>query len=269
HERRAAAQGREIAALEQQLVSERLVAREKQSLLEDAEGALRDAFQSLAAALAEPTGWSAIANRPEWGFFTFAHTDPTRSNSGLMTLVLMGYDFHNARRNLKADQVMDQEFLAWLEELHGYLDAEVSSTGTLMREFLRFGPSQLNGVMVYENLALANLDTAKGRWGELAVVYPTQSVWNDNPYYILDVPWSSPDHHQAARAFQAFLLSDVAQRQARDEYLFRPANLEVPILESGSAFNQLQDTVQVDVPAIRRPRGDVLELLINVWRRLE
>jgi hypothetical protein len=62
-------------------------------------------------------------------------------------------------------------------------------------------------VMVYENLALANLGTAEERWGKIRMVYPRRSVWNENPYYILNVPWSTPEHRDAARLFQDFLLS--------------------------------------------------------------
>jgi ABC-type sulfate transport system substrate-binding protein len=121
--------------------------------------------------------------------------------------------------------------------------------------------------MVYENLALSNLKTAEGRWGKLKVIYPTRSVWSDNPFYILDVPWSDHEHQQAAAAFQRFLLSPKAQRVARDKYLFRPASVDVPIVEPGSPFAKLKGAVRIDVTTIRRPKGKVLEQLIQVWKR--
>lgn len=49
-------------------------------------------FKTLAEAVGERTGWAAIANKPDWGVFTFGHTKPTHSNSGLMSLVLTAYD---------------------------------------------------------------------------------------------------------------------------------------------------------------------------------
>ena len=226
-------------------------------------------FKTLAEALAEPTGWAAIANKPEWGVFTFGHTKPTHSNSGLLALVLMGYDYHNAQRNLSAEQVMDAGFLAWLKQAAEAMNAEEESTGKLMNRMLQFGPSELNGVIVYENLALENLATASGRWGKIKVIYPTRTVWNENPYYILNVPWSDQDHQNAARLFQDFLLSPEAQKVARDQYLFRPANVDVPIVGGGSAFDRLQDIVKIDVPSIKRPKGEVLEQLIQVWKRTQ
>ncbi|MEK7990197.1 MAG: hypothetical protein VSS52_004270 [Thiotrichaceae bacterium] len=103
--------------------------------------------------------------------------------------------------------------------------------------------------------------------GEFEIIYPSRSVWNDNPYYILDVKWSDENHKNAAKLFQDFLLSKVAQEEARDKYLFRPANIDVPILGNGSAFDGLKDTVQIDVPTISRPKAEVLEQLIQVWER--
>lgn len=224
-------------------------------------------WKTIGEALGEDTGWAAIADKPEWGVFTFGHTMPTHSNSGLMSLVLMGYDYFDVMRGLKARQIMDASFVDWLNTTQENMDAEQTSTGRLYTDMLRYGPSTLNGVMVYENLAMANLDTAKGRWGAVKVVYPKRTVWNDNPYFILDVPWSSPAHHEAAKVFQSFLMSADAQRVARDKYLFRPGNVELPIVEPGSSFERLKDVVVIDVPAIRRPKEEVLTQLMQLWKR--
>jgi ABC-type Fe3+ transport system substrate-binding protein len=226
-------------------------------------------FKAIASALNERTGWAAIANKPEWGIFTFGHTKPTHSNSGLLTLLLTAYDYHDLFRGVKAKHIMDEGFLTWLEAFSDGANASETSTGKLMRAMLQRGPSTYNAVMVYENLALSNLDIAEGRWGKIKVIYPTRSVWNDNPYYILDTPWSSDDHKTAAQLFQNFLLSEAAQREARDKYLFRPANVEVPIMGDGSSFDALKDIVNIDVSVIQRPSGEVLENLINIWARFQ
>ena len=43
------------------------------------------------------------------------------------------------------------------------------------------------------------LKNAEGRWGELRVVYPELNMWNDNPYYVLDVPWSTAAQREGGR----------------------------------------------------------------------
>jgi ABC-type Fe3+ transport system substrate-binding protein len=226
-------------------------------------------FKTLSEALNEQTGWKAIAAKPEWGVFNFGHTKPTHSNSGLLTLVLMGYDYFDLFRDLKIENIMDEGFLTWLKTTESNMSHEEESTGKLMKDMLTRGPAEFSGIMVYENLALTNLATAEGRWGKIQIVYPTRSVWNDNPFYILDVPWSTSDHRTAAKLFQNFLLSREAQRVARDVYLFRPANLDIPIMDGNTAFDKLKDIVKIDVTAIKRPKAEVLNQLLQVWKKMQ
>jgi ABC-type Fe3+ transport system substrate-binding protein len=224
-------------------------------------------FKTIAQALNEPTGWKSINDNAKWGFFTFGHTLPDKSNSGLLTLVLMAYDYQ-VSRNITVEQVMDKGFLDWLKTAQKYMTVKEESTGKLMDSMIVNGPSKYNAVMVYENLALANLESAKGKWGmDLKIVYPTRSVWNDNPYYILNVPWSTEDHKTAAKLFRAFLLSETAQKVARDKYLLRPASTKIPILDDTSAFTKLKDVMQVDVSSIDPPSADVLKQLLQSWER--
>ncbi len=61
-------------------------------------------FQTLALAIKEPGGWGAIAGQAEWGRFKFGHTHPGRSNSGLLTLVLMAYEYFQLEHNLTSDE---------------------------------------------------------------------------------------------------------------------------------------------------------------------
>ena len=55
-------------------------------------------FRTIGQALEEKAGWNGIAGRSEWGLFKFGHTHPNQSNSGLMTLVLMAFDYHQKCR---------------------------------------------------------------------------------------------------------------------------------------------------------------------------
>ena len=89
-----------------------------------------------------------------------------------------------------------------------------NSTANLMRDMVLKGPSTYRWRLVYESVAIDFLPNAEGRWGELHVVYPTQNIWNDNPYYILDTEWSTPEHREAAEAFLKFLMSESVQKEA-------------------------------------------------------
>ena len=143
----------------------------------------------------ERGGWGAIAGKPEWGLFKFGHTHPNKSNSGLQTLALMAYEFSGKERGLTLSDITRPDFQTWLQEFEQGIARPggglTHSTGTLMREMVLRGPSQYDALMLYENLAIEYLDAARDRWGELQVVYPEPNLWNEHPYYILDVPWST------------------------------------------------------------------------------
>ena len=160
-------------------------------------------FETIGRAMREPGGWATIADKPTWGFFKFGHTHPNKSNSGLLTLVLMAYEFTGKVSNLSLADITQPAFQSWLQAFERGVSRPggslTHSTGTLMEEMVLRGPSQYDCLVVYENLAIDYMAAAQQRWGELHVVYPARSIWNEHPYYILDVPWSDVDHREAAR----------------------------------------------------------------------
>ncbi|HEX9501668.1 MAG TPA: hypothetical protein VGA10_08450, partial [Thermoanaerobaculia bacterium] len=97
-------------------------------------------FDTIAKALQEPSGWQAIAGKPEWGLFKFGHTNPIESNSGLMTLVLMAYSQQQKNKNLTPADVVNPKFLQQLSTIEKGVSLS-SSTGTMMREMVLKGPS--------------------------------------------------------------------------------------------------------------------------------
>src|SRR5580704_4131553 len=90
------------------------------------------------------------------------------------------------------------------------------STGNMMRDMVLRGPSSYDALFVYENVAIDYLKNAEGRWGELRIAYLKRNIWNDNPYYIVDAPWSTPEQKKASEAFLDFLLSEQIQKQSLD-----------------------------------------------------
>jgi ABC-type Fe3+ transport system substrate-binding protein len=192
-------------------------------------------FNNISQAIAEPNGWGAIANKPDWGYFKFGHTHPSKSNSGTMTLVCMAYDFKNNTKLLSNADVVNADFKAWMDGIERAVNNPAEGTDYLMRDMIGKGPSAYDCVFVYECVAIDYVKRAAGRWGKLRVDYPKYNVWNDNPYYILNVPWSKPEQREAAEALRKFLLSDDIQKMALD-HGFRPGNLNVPVNGPDSPF---------------------------------
>ncbi len=193
----------------------------------------------------DKTGWAAIAGQSDWMFFKFSHTHPQKSNSGLMTLVLMAYDFFGKTDGLSGADLTRSDFQDFFESTETGIVAPigtlVDSTGNLMDDMVRKGPSTYDVVFVYESVAIDRLRNAEGRWKDsLRVVYPKFNMWNDNPYYILDVPWSTPEQRKAAAVFLGYLTSPAVQAKAMD-HGFRPANMNVPTNTADSPFVKYKD----------------------------
>jgi len=231
-------------------------------------------FRTVAEAMQEPGGWGTLAHQSQWGRFNFGHTHPKRSNSGLLTLVLMAYEFFKKERNLSRADVAQPAFQKWLREVEQGVARPggtlTSSTGTLMREMVLRGPSQYDCLLVYENLAIEYLDEAQDRWGELHVDYPEPNIWNEHPYYILDVPWSDPRQRATAGEFLKFLMSEPIQRNAL-EHGFRPGNPSVSVrFPTSPLIRNAKHGLRIDLPRMcQPPKNDAIQELLAAFRRIE
>jgi Ca-activated chloride channel family protein len=225
-------------------------------------------LKTVGQALGEKSGWAGIAQKPEWGLFKFGHTHPNESNSGLMTLVLMAYEHQQKTAALELKDILSPELQSWMGAFERGVSGLSNSTGNMMRDMVLRGPSSYDALFVYESTAIDYLKNAEGRWGELRLVYPQQNMWNDNPYYILNAPWSSADQRKAAGLFLDYLLSEPVQKKSL-EHGFRPGNPAVPIKFAGSPFLEYQRFgLSIDVGRIcEPPRAEVLNNLLASWQR--
>lgn len=237
-------------------------------------------WQDLQGALANDQGWQAIGGKPEWGLVKFGHTSPETSNSGIQTLVLLAYGYHNKSSGLVAGDITDAGFQGWLDGAERAVQEFGDSTGTFMVDMINFGPGKYDFVAVYENLAIGRADAtqnisrieqAQGRWNQpLRIYYPPANILSEHPYAILNAAWVTPEQREAAASFRTFLLSPEIQQLAL-QYGFRPANASVPIVtnDPNNPFNRYSSYgVQVDIPqVVATPSAEVLNELITLWRR--
>ena len=225
-------------------------------------------FATISQALQEKGGWDAIAQKPDWGLFKFGHTHPNESNSGLMTIVLAAYSYQKKTRDLQLKDVVDVGFQNWMQGLERAVSGLSNSTGNMMKEMVLKGPSSYDALLVYESVTIDYLKNAEGRWGQLRIVYPEYNAWNDNPYYIIDAPWSSKEQRRAAESFLAFLLSEPIQKESL-VHGFRPANPNVAVKLPDSPFVKYADYgIKVDLAKIcEPPRAEVVNNLLQSWQR--
>jgi hypothetical protein len=225
-------------------------------------------WQNLHDVLADDEGWAAFGH-PEWGLAKFGQTNPETSNSGIQALVLMAYGYHDKSADLTNADILDSDFQTWLDDIQDSVSEFPDSTGTLMDDVVRFGPSKYHFVIVYENLAIENIETAQGRGGDIQIYYPPANILSEHPYAILNAPWVTPEEREAAAMFRDFLLSEEIQRSALVDYGFRPANTAIGYDIEGSPFTRFAEYgIQQDIAqAVEIPPASVLNEIINWWGR--
>jgi ABC-type sulfate transport system substrate-binding protein len=132
------------------------------------------------------------------------------------------------------------------------------------------GPSEFDCIITYENLAIDYLGTARDRWGELEVDYPDPNIWNEHPYYILDVPWSDSRQQAAAALFLQFLISEPIQKKSLD-HGFRPGNPAVSVrFPESPLIRHASHGIKIDLPRMcEPPKFAVVQDLLATSRHME
>ena len=228
-----------------------------------------DLWRRLHDDLVNPLGWGAF-NKPEWGYVKFGHTSPLTSNSGLMTLLLMTYDYFGKTSGLTSNDLLSNtDYQKWLLEIEGTIPSFGDSTGTYMHDIVAYGPSTYDMVAVYEATAFGQADNAVGRYGELRVYYPPATIISDHPFCVVSADWVSPEQTQAASLFMDYVLSKPIQEMALLKYGFRPVSPQVPLDEAGSPLVHYASTgFQINLPpAVQLPPVGVLNTLLDFWSR--
>jgi hypothetical protein len=227
-------------------------------------------WKSIRSAVTSSRGWPAVGGKGEWGFVKLGHTDPTRSNSGLQALWLMTLEFFDHPTTVAVDRLLRPDYQTFMAGIERGVTRFEPSTGTFMVDMVRFGPSKYDIALVYESLAIAQLENAQGRWGSLHVYYPQQTVWSDHPVAVLATDWVTPAEHEAARKLIAYLRSRAVQDRAL-AFGFRPADPAVALrtTDAQNPFTRLAPYgLKIDLPAAApTPEPAVVRNLTMLWSR--
>ena len=201
--------------------------------------------------------------------FLFSQTQPSESNSGLQAFILMAYAYHNKTSGLTVNDIQDDGFRRWMREYAQNIERFGPSTGTLIQDMIRFGPSRYSAIAAYESTALEYMDNASNRWGELQLIYPAANLWSDHPFAILDAPWVTPDQREAAQLLRDYLLSTEQQTAAR-QLGFRPVDSSIDLNGPDSPFTRYQEYgVQTQINTlVEEPAADVITALLELWDEL-
>lgn len=228
-----------------------------------------DLWKKIGDAAIDSAGWQPLGH-PEWGYFKFSHTNPLKSNSGFMTILLMSYDFLGTDQPITEDQILnDSAYQTWFLGVENSISQFGESTGTYMKDIVAYGPSMYDAVTVYEATAIEYADQAVGRYGELKVYYPPRTILSDHPFCVLQADWVTEEQQGAAKLVLDYLTGSDLQRLALLRYGFRPVDASIELDQAGSPFTRYQANGLKTAlpPEVALPSGNALNTLLDFWSR--
>lgn len=214
--------------------------------------------------------WEQLGGPESWGSFDFVTTNPTRSNSGQLTLGLWtqaAVGGGNLATNSFATPRASDLFA--LAKRSIYLPPR--STDILLQEFIARGPNDADAATVYESIALyrwSQAAAAQGKPYQLYYLDPTMETVSTAAIVRRDV---GPRQADAARRFVAFLV-EPEQQELFVQFGFRPAAVDLDLANvPNSPWAQGIPGAQVSPPVASVPLPDpqVVAEIQRLWNRVQ
>jgi Ca-activated chloride channel family protein len=207
----------------------------------------------------DPQGWGKFGH-PEWGRFSWGHTDPEISTSALSTLIAEFYAATGKQQGLTAADVQSAQSQQFVRDLGQGIKHYGYNTLIFSQNMKKFGMSYISAFPM-EEITLIDFNKVDPPSTPLVAIYPKEGTfWHDDPYIVMAS--ASAEEQQAAKVFYDFLLTDESQRLAMG-YGFRPANVNVPLADPISpAYGVQPQGVQTILEA---PKADVIVAVKNSW----
>ncbi|WP_322816809.1 VWA domain-containing protein [Chloroflexus sp.] len=208
----------------------------------------------------DPEGWGRFGH-PEWGRFSWGHTDPEISTTALSTLIAEFYAATGKREGLTVADVQSEQATAFIRQLGRSIKHYGYNTLIFSENMKKFGMSYISAFPM-EEITLIDFNKFNPPPTPLVAIYPAEGTfWHDNPFIIMAS--ASADEQAAAERFYEFLLSEESQRAAM-QYGFRPANPNVPLTDPISpAFGADPQGVQT---VLAVPSAEVIVAVKDSWK---
>lgn len=215
-------------------------------------------WSDLLALINEPEGWAKYGH-PEWGKFSWGHTDPEISTTALSTVLAEFYAATNKSRGLTEADVQADSSQQFLRQLGLGIKHYGYDTVVFSENMKKYGISYISAFPM-EEITLIDFNKSAPPT-PLVAIYPREGTfWHDNPFIVMAT--ATQEEQEAAAKFYDFLYSSESQTAAM-QFGFRPANTQVAIGEPistqfGADPNQPQTLLEV-------PQSSVLVAAKNAW----
>jgi Ca-activated chloride channel family protein len=207
----------------------------------------------------DPQGWGKFGH-PEWGRFSWGHTDPEISTSALSTLLAEFYAANGKQRGLTVADIQRPESQQFVRDLGKGIKHYGYNTLVFSDNMQKFGMSYISAFPM-EEITLIDFNKTKNPPTPLVAIYPKEGTfWHDDPFIVMAS--ASSAEQQAADQFFNFLMTPDSQKLAMS-YGFRPANNDVALADPVSpAFGVQPQGPQNTLPI---PPADVIVAAKDTW----
>ena len=208
------------------------------------------------------SGWAELGH-PEWGAFKLGHTHPELSNSGLIALFAQVYAGAGKVAGLKLEDVERPAVGRYLEGIQASIVHYGTSTGFFGRKMFDGGPGYLSAAVLYENMVIESYNQQPAPVLPLVAIYPKEGTfWSDHPIGLVERPWVSEKHREAADLYIRYLLARPQQERAI-HYGFRPAD---PAIALGAPFDAAHGVdAREPQTTLPFPSVEVMDAIRRLW----
>jgi Ca-activated chloride channel family protein len=210
-----------------------------------------------------PLPFKTLTPKPPLKIF-FVQTAPTRSNSGLQTLVTQFAEVSGKPpEQLTVKDV--QTYLPQVKTIQAKVTRYGISTSSLARDMVKYGPFWASIGSVYESAVIeANQKATPGQTRYVAI-YPQATFTSNMRAIVPNAPWVSPQEREAAQQVIEFLRSQPTQELVARLGL-RPG---VPGVALGASFTPANGVQpQPNYNSLRPPSPEVVAAMLRGWEQV-
>ena len=193
---------------------------------------------------------------------SYVHTAPTRSNSGLQTLVAQFSATAGKRpENLTIEDV--KQYQGQVQKIQEKITRYGKSTASLANSMVKNGPFWASVASVYESLVIDANRQAQPSQTQYQAVYPKATFSSNMRAILPNAPWVSDEEKAAAQMVIEYLRSPQTQQIAADLGL-RPG---IPGIALGKSFSPQSGVIENPTyDSLRPPKAEVVDAMLKSWQ---
>lgn len=194
--------------------------------------------------------------------FTYVHTAPTRSNSGLQSLVAQ-YAEVSGKRPEQLTVADIQTYQNQIKQIQSKVTRYGVSTNALAKSMVTNGQFWAAIGSVYESSVIAANSSLQAGQSRYQAVYPKSTFSSNMRLIVPNAPWMDANKKAAAQKVVTYLQSNEAQ-QILTELGLRPGT---PGVALGSKFTaDFGVDPQAKYDSYRPPQPQVVEAMVKNWQ---